>query len=227
MKKSKIIVLIAIFTLVIGGLVFWKFSPNSKLDQIGLVNKSRNLTLDQQKFYLDRIQKANDFAKTLNPSDVNYKQNLLNNYIYLGQQYFGLGELQKSKEMYEKAIPYNPSEVQSYVGLALVYEDAGDFNNQTQTLKKAVELAPQNSDVWIRYLNVRKQTGTTNEEMNDLYNTALTKTNRLVDIVISYANFQAGIGNTDIAIKLWKEAIAKYPENSTAYQEEINKLKKK
>lgn len=226
MKNYKVI-LVFILLVLVSAFVFWKQKQNGVSQQNGLINKSRNLTEEQKGVYLDRIQKANHFAKNINPADVNFKQLLLNNYIYLGQQYFGLGELQKSKEMFEQSITYNSTEPQSYVGLAMVYEDAGDTNSQAEALKKAVELAPQNSDIWVRYLNVKKQNGSTNPEMHELYKTALEQTKRKADIIISYANFQAGIGNTKEAIALWQEVILQFPENKAIYQAEINKLKNK
>lgn len=227
MKNNKIIVIVSIIVVLIGFGVIWKMSQKVQSPFSGITNKERNLNPDQIKFYKDRIAKAQEYAKGLDTKDVNYNQNMLNNSIYIAQQSFGLGELEKSKEMYEQAITFNASEVQSYVGLAMVYEDAGDFNNQILTLQKAVELAPKNTDVWLRYLNIRKQRGTGLDEMNKLFITALEKTERHVDIIVSDAIYQGENGNIAGAIKLWQEAMVKYPSNSSLYQSEINKLKKK
>ncbi len=224
-QKNKIIVAILALIILGGAGIVWQIKRATPNQGAVLLNKSRNLTSDQSKFYTERISKAEEYIKTLDPADQNYNQNLLNTYIYIAQQYFGLGELQKSKEWYEKAVIIKPEEPQSYVGLASVFEDAGDFNAQLSALQKAVDTAPSNSDIWIRLLNFKKQHGASVVEMNELYNTALEKTQRHIDILVASATYFGQNGNVEGAIKLWQEAMVKNPSGNSLYQVEIDKYK--
>lgn len=226
MKKSQIIVILTILVLMLGLFLFWQKSikttqPETKV----LPSVNRNLNQDQIKFYEDRIVKAEEFLKNLSKTDINFKQHQIHNYIYIAQQYFGLGELQKSKEAYDFVLTLSANQEQALVGLATIYNEIKDSASERSVLERAVEATPKNTDIWLRYITVNKNSGATIDQISELYIQALEKTERHVDIIVSYATFLGELGKKVEAIKLWQEAKKKYPSNSVMYQAEIDKLK--
>ncbi len=223
-KKNIIAIVIIIVLLVVAAGFFWqKKHLATRGQQVkNLQDKSRNLTSDQVKFYTDRIAREEGFLKTLNPSQID---RIANSYIYLGQQYFGLGRLQKSKEMFETAIKIYPKNEQAYVGLALTLEDAGDREEERAALKQALEINPQNADIWLRYIDLRKTMGADGNEMENLFQDGLKATDRNINLVVRLAGFEETAGNIDKAVLLWQEAVKLYPSNSQIYQQEINRLR--
>jgi type IV pilus assembly protein PilF len=61
----------------------------------------------------------------------------------LGQAYFILGNLEKSRENYQEAIKLSPSYSLAYHGLSQTWKSLGDLKEAAEALKKALEYAPQ------------------------------------------------------------------------------------
>jgi tetratricopeptide (TPR) repeat protein len=91
-------------------------------------------------------------------------------------------------------------------------------------LEKVLENNPKNPDVWLRYIQLRKDTGSSYGDVNQVYTTALEKTERNTDIITSYAQFKEQNGRIQDAVSLWQEAAKTNPSNPTLYQQEIIRL---
>jgi cytochrome c-type biogenesis protein CcmH/NrfG len=224
MRKSFIIGLVVLFVLVLaGGGFFWYQKNQHQPPGQSLPNKDRNLTQDQQKFYQDRIAKAESYLSSLNPSQPNFKQEQASTYIYLGQQYFGLGQMQKSKDAYNLALRADPKQAQALVGLAVTLLDAGDTGGAQQALEQALGYDKSNPDIWLRYIDLRQNLGASVKDINEIYQQALASTGRYIDVLTRYANFESQNGQIQQAIALWQEAAKQYPNNS-AFTDEIKRL---
>ena len=198
-------------------------SPKSRNQ--ALANVERNLFQAQEKIYTDRIEKAKAFIAGLKPGQQNYSGELCNAYIYLGQQYYGLGQLELSKEMYEKAAQSDSKNAQAWVGLAMTLAEGGDLYGAQAALDKALEISPQDADIWLRSIQLRDKTGSSAADVNQLYQQALEATGRKADIITSYAQFEEKQGKIEAAILLWQEAVKNNPISASAYEAEITRLK--
>ncbi len=224
-KKIIYFVIIIVVILAAAGL-FWrsKYQGLKIQQKTTLPNVERNLTAEQKKIYTDKIAKGEEYLKNLKPQDKNFSQEQLNTYMYLGQLYYGLGDLQKSKEMYELALKNDPKNEQVLVGISSALVEAKDLYGAQAILEKALENSPKNPDVWLRYIQLRNDTGASFGDINQIYTTALEKTERKTDIITSYAQFQEKNNHIAEAISLWQEALKAYPNNAVMYQQEINRL---
>lgn len=226
MGKPFIISFIILILLVLagGGFFWYQKNQHQSLGQ-SLPNKDRKLTQEQQKFYKDRIAKAESYLRSLNSSQPNFKQEQASTYIYLGQQYFGLGQMQKSKDAYNQALKADPKQEQALVGLAVTLSEAGDTASAGRALEQALGYNKSNPDVWLRYIDLRQSLGAPvkDKDIDDIFQQALSFTGRNIDILTRYANFESQNGQTAQAIALWQEAAGQYPDNA-AYQDEIKSL---
>jgi hypothetical protein len=102
MNKKILYYFLAILAIavLVGGVWYAKNKPQKSVGQTKLQSIERNFTDAQKKIYTDRIVKAEESSKNLKPQDPNFSNTQVNLYAYIAQQYSGLGNLQKSKEMY-------------------------------------------------------------------------------------------------------------------------------
>lgn len=229
MKKIlKIGIIVLILAAAAGGIWYFKLQTkpaSQKSQKQALTNVQRNLTQDQEKIYKDRIEKAKVFMAGLKPEQQNYASELSNAYIYLGQQYYGLGELELSKEMYEQAAQSDSKNEQALVALALTLSEGKDLYGAQVALDKALEIKPQDADIWLRSIQLRVQTGSSAGDIEQLYKQALEATGRKIDVITSYARFEEEQGKGDAAVALWQEAVQKNPISASVYEAEIARLK--
>lgn len=184
-----------------------------------------NLTKEQKKIYTDRIEQANNYLASLSPSQPGFALEVSSVYVFLGQQYYGLGLLHKSKEMYELALKKDSNSENAIAGLALTLTTGGDKEGARELLEKSLKDIPGNRDIWLQLIQLRRGMGASNEEITSLYGQALLNTDRHIDIITSNGKFFADIGKNSEAISLWQEAAKKNPDNAAAYQSEIDRLK--
>ena len=104
----KILFVILAAIILLAGFWFVRNKKQSVAPKAKLASADRKLTAKQKKIYTDKIAKGEEYLKSLKPQDKNFAQEQLNTYMYLGQLYYGLGDLQKSKEMYELALKNDP-----------------------------------------------------------------------------------------------------------------------
>jgi tetratricopeptide (TPR) repeat protein len=223
MRKQHIVIGIIVVLVIAGGVWWSKKSQNPTSSSTTLSNKARNLTADQEKIYRDRIAKAEQSIAAIPPNDSNARQIKSQAYVSIGQQYFGLGELEKSRQAYAKALELEPRHEQALVGLSLTLSDGGDVSGAEDALKRALDSNSESYDVWLRYIAMKQGSGASKEEIAGLYGQALEKTNRAIDVVTSAAAYQERAGNIPAAIELWKEAAQRYSDNP-AYLAEVKRL---
>ncbi len=220
-------IILTILIILLIGAGFWYRSQHTDvaINQGKILpDKNRNLDEGAKKIYTDRIKKAEYDLENLKPTDSNTQK--INDYIYLGQQYFGLGFLDKSKQEYLKVLQLDTRNETALVGLALTYMDAGDFEDARSSLEIALTNNPKNYNLWLQYIDLRQAAGTSNEDLSKLYDEALKSTNNYPDILTRDAQFQEKWGNIDKAIMLWQEVAKKNPDGAQIYNQEIARLQK-
>ncbi len=204
------------------GLYF--FYPLQKIVE-GLPDKARNLPKEAQGIYEQKLEEAQGYLNTLDIKNPNYNNLAMNTYMYMAQQYFGLGRLELSKQYYEKALALDSRQQQLWVGLAEVQVDAGELSAAQETLKKAIDINPAVADVWIRFITLSQSMGMQKQDIMQLLEEALEKTKRHADVLIKAAQFYEQQGSKHEALKFWKEALERDPGN-ILIEQEIKRLEK-
>lgn len=203
---------------------FGVFNKNKITLPGNLSSKERQLGSEQVKIYNDRIAKALLDLKQLNPADVSLKNQRLNDYIYLAEQYFGLGMLENSKEAYLSALEIDSKNEAALSGISYLYADAGKWGDAIASLQTALDSSPVNETLWLQLIDVQKSAGLDSLEINKLYEIALEKARQKINLLTRYAQYQESQGNIVKAIELWQEAAKVYPENTSLYNQEITRL---
>jgi tetratricopeptide (TPR) repeat protein len=230
MTKSKKYTIYILILLVLSGLGIL-FLQNKKIFFIpgkpenALSNVNRSLTKEAEKIYYSRIKIAEENLKTLKPEDKDYKTQILNDYNFLAQQYFGLGKLEKSREYYMKILEMEPKSEFAAEGLAYIYLEVKQYGNAIKLIEAAIENNPQNFNLWIKLIDLQTAAQMNNSDLDKIFISALDKTGRHVNIVTKYAMFQESLGKVKEAIKLWQEASKLAPEMSSLYDLEIARLR--
>ncbi|MBL8030562.1 MAG: hypothetical protein JNN11_04930 [Candidatus Doudnabacteria bacterium] len=225
MKKFLLVFIPGIIALAVGFGLYFINKNNTPVADTGLKNINRNLSEDSRRVYMERIEAAEkDLAETqFTDKDASLRQT--NNHLYLAQQYFGLGELEKSKQEYLKVLNFDSKNEAALVGLAYVFAEAGDLESAEKSLKTAIEYSPKNYSVWLQYIDINRTRGVSKEGVKALFEEALAATGRYIDVVTKAANFYEQIGEKDKAVSMWEEAIKSNPGAKKTYELEIGRLK--
>lgn len=188
------------------------------------ITVQRNLTADQQKIYKDRIAQAEKFLQNLKPADKDYASTEANTRMYLGQQYYGLGQLTRAEEIFRQAYGYDKANYNILTDLAMCQIEEKNFPAAEETLKQAAETAGNVPDVWLRYVGlVKDQSPMDYEKIDGIYRQALSITDRQTDVLVSYAGYLEQKGDTVAARDAWKEAASSTGQNSD-YLNEYRRL---
>ncbi len=224
MRKPYIFIILGVLVLLTIGLGLYFFNPIQK-PGVKLPDKARNLPAAARDIYEQKLKEAQGYLNTLDTKNPNYNNLAMNTYMFMAQQYFGLGKLDLSKQYYEKALALDNRQQQLWVGLAEVQVDAGEPAAAQETLKKALEINPEVADIWLRYITLSQSMGMQKQDIEQELSQALEKTKRHADILIKAAQFYEQQGNAPEALKYWKEALERDPGNALIKQE-IQRLEK-
>lgn len=206
--------------IVVGFFVFISQTAGNKLPQ-----KQRQLTAEQRKTYEEKIEKNKEYLRTFVISDELKATEAANVNIFIAQQYYGLGDLQKAKEAYEEALKIFPNFEQALVGLSLVYGEAEKYEEAKNVLKQALDKNSESPELWVRYIDSFKVKDFNSEEIQNLYEQALDKTQRNIDVLTQAAVFYEQQKDFKKAIEFWEEAGEKNPAGLELYKREIERLK--
>lgn len=225
MTQTRKYIFIGVLALILILGLGWQFREKLGLKSGSLQGVDRNLTKEQEQKAEDKIQKSEEFLKTLNASDKAARAEYVNAQVLLGQQYYLLGDLEKARKYYNEALAVEPGSEAALIALSITYSEAGDNAKAREALEKAISANGKSADLWIRYIEFRIMTGASTQETDDLYNQALAGTSRNIDVLTKDAQFQEKAGNFAQAISLWEEASRSYPQNAELYQKESDRLK--
>lgn len=224
MRKKIFIGIVFVLVAAVMGFLAWQkgyFGPRPG----AWADVETNLTREQKQVYTDKIAKAEEYLKTLNSTQPGFATEASNVYVFLSQQYDGLGKIQQAREMCETALKYYPNNSDAMVQLADLWAKAGDMTQAKHWLEEDLKLNPTNQNIWLRFIQINQNLGLQNGELANIYGQALLSTGSHIDVLTSAAKFEEQIGNISQAIEFWQQAKEKYPQNSTIYQQEIERLK--
>ncbi len=140
------------------------------------LSEEKGLTTDAIKYYLasadsllkegkkGRILEVYERILALSPSNVPLRNKVaeiflreglisdaLKEYISIAQISGEKGDIQKSKEFYQKVLDLQPANKEAVLGIGDLYEKTGEMETAIEHLRGATELFPDDTDVLLRY----------------------------------------------------------------------------
>lgn len=224
-KKLQIgIILCVVIVLIVAGAGWFLSRQEQQQTDRQFTNEvNRNLTLDQEHIYKDRLAQA---EKWLNENPGGEVQDRYNSQVVVGHNLYGLGRLKQAREAYLKAVEMNPESPGAYTALYNVEIEMGDNDSALAHIQKAIEIGPKFPDPWIKLIEIKRDRfGASNEELNGIYVEAVVKTGENINILTNYAQFAEKTGNLQVAYEYWKKAGESNKENSKMYFAEAERVK--
>lgn len=221
-KKRIIIGSLVLGVIVITCSIYGIYKVNYNNHQKTLVlSKDLGLTQQEKQMFVDKINDLKDqISKRPSDNDFVYKAN-----VDIASNYMGMGEYKTSLEWLNKAVNIFPDKPLAYGQTGEVQRLMKDYDKATENFRKALALTPENANLWAALIDTYKVSNTyTAQGMKDLYEEALSKTNSSINIVTLYAQFLQTNNDLPGAVKYWKIAIEKNPQDSALYQAEIDKI---
>lgn len=129
---------------------------------------------------------------------------------------------------YNQALSYNKVDT-VYAGLFTAYGAQGDWVKAQSAIDSAIKLKPTFTDYWVSKLTVLdEKTPASYQDLKNVYNEGLLKVNpeTKIDLITYFATAAEKNGQISDAISLWTYAKTLYPQNSSIYQAEIDRLQK-
>lgn len=142
---------------------------------------------------------------------------------------FGKGEYDKAIIFYNEALSYYKTDT-GYSGLSVVYGAQNNIDQARIAIESAIKLNPLFTEYWISKLSLLDdKTNVSYQDLQKIYNEGLTKVDpkTKINLVTYFAGVAEKNWQKDDAISLWEYAKNLYPQNSSIYQAEIDRLRGK
>jgi tetratricopeptide (TPR) repeat protein len=145
----------------------------------GLVGNAKENLSSAAEIYLkegstEKALEIYDKLIELSPADVSFKLKITDLHLEIGLKeeaakgytsiaahYLEKGEIEKSREYYQKTLDCNPQDISAFIGLSRIEEDAGNIDQAYECLTKASSFAYENSDFLSHFVRLSMTTGNT------------------------------------------------------------------
>lgn len=141
---------------------------------------------------------------------------------------FGKGEYDKSVAFYNEALSYQKTDT-VYSGLFVVYGAQNNIDQARIAIESAIKLNPLFTEYWISKISLLdNKTNVSYQDLQKIYSEGLLKADlkTKINLVTYFAGTAERNGQKDDAISIWEYAKNLYPQNSSIYQGEIDRLNK-
>lgn len=128
---------------------------------------------------------------------------------------------------YQQALSYKKEDT-VYSGIFTTYSAQGEWGKAITALDSAMKLNPQFTDYYIWKIGVlNEQTSANYQDLKKIYTEGLSKVDpkTKINLITYFATVAENVGQKNEAISLWTYAKNLFPENSSIYQAEIDRLK--
>jgi tetratricopeptide (TPR) repeat protein len=228
MKKKELIKSILIIlglAIIVGGLIVYKKGIDKDIEEIDLGEEVVNTdTVDEDKEVLVKDDKYLENESNINKVNNDAK---FNEYLTLANKSFLDAKYDQAIVELNQALKYKNSDL-VYVRISSAYGAKGDFANALSAIDKAISLNPTFTEYWNTKLTILDDKMTTSfEGLKAVYEQALAKVDNRTkpDLVTNFARIAENNQKIDEAISAWNYAKAIYPDRSSIYQAEIDRLK--
>ncbi len=140
----------------------------------------------------------------------------------LAQVKFDLGRNEEAIAALDRIAEEFPDRARIWGLYGLIYLEEGEVELGLERIRRAIELDGDNEDYWLVYIELNKMQGA--ENMDSVYEQALSATENSTDIIAGYALYLEEEGQKDRAIEQWQKAIQEDQENQTRYEQEIQRI---
>lgn len=227
-KRNIIIVLIAL-VLVIGGIFYVKKDSKNKIKGIETLLIDENdvdVNIEGEKVLENEENKEENNIMAETPK-ISQEKERFNLAMDNARKSFREREYDKSIGYYNEALNYDKLDV-VYSGMYVTHGAQNEWEKALMALNKAIELNPSYTDYWAWKLALLdERTITPFQDLKSVYNEGLLKVDSKtkVNLVTYFAGIAERNNEKQEALALWEYAKEIFPQNSSIFQEEINRLK--
>ncbi len=143
-------------------------------------------------------------------------------YIKLAAAQYKLGDYKDAINSLDAIIADNASNHRVWTMYTNIYWDMQDFVKAREASEKALDLDRENPQSWLAFIEL--QDNQEKSYIDSLYQDAIKRTDKNIDVVVAYAKFLEKAGDKQGAIAQWEEAGKINIKKKTEYQAEIGRL---
>lgn len=212
-----IIIIVLVVFMIIG------FSNSNNENTISLLPAEAGISLEYDSLYdsdgEDLVNEKIDLLKeSLDGSPDDY-----NRYIDIALQEDLIGNGNEVLANLNEAIKINPENTLAYNNIGTLFEKVGAYESAKNTFAKALEI--DDSVVYTHQLIIdlhKSYLNSSDEVMEDVFDTALGKTNRDLQILRDYASWLTREDKYQEALVIWNELLNKETGDKSLIQNEID-----
>lgn len=235
--KNLIISIVAI-ALIIGGIFYYQkknrqaVAPNNTDKNLNttIVEENTISTLEPEPTKEELLQQKVDSA---NAEELKVQETVKkakwNTAMSNARIAFGRGEYDKAIVFYNEALSYYKTDT-GYSGLFVVYGAQNNIDQARVAIESAIKLNPLFTEYWISKLSLLDdKTNVSYQDLQKIYSEGLLKVDvkTKINLVTYFAGIAERNGQKGDAISIWEYAKNLYPQNSSVYQGEIDRLQEK
>lgn len=226
MKYIKIIIAILVVVLIVFAIRMQNKDNLEIIDDLNLGENTENLENTEENKTTD-VENNEVKVESSEPKISNTNQELFSKALADGNTALINKDYNKALNYYNEALKYRNSDL-VYARMFSLYSAQSNFTKALESINKAIELNPAYTDYWNDKLTLLDtQTSSSFAELKVVYNDGLTKVdNRTkINLITHFARIAENNGEKNEAILAWNKAIEVYPQGSSIYQAEIDRLK--
>lgn len=143
-------------------------------------------------------------------------------YTKLAAAQYKLGDYKDAIASLDAIITDNASNHRIWTMYTNIYWDMQDFAKAREASEKALNLDRENPQSWLAFIELQDNQEKT--YIDSMYQDALKKTDKDLDVVIAYAKFLEKVGDKQGAITQWETAGKINIKNKSEYEAQIGRL---
>lgn len=226
MKYIKIIIAILVVVLIVFAIRMQNKDTLEIIDDLNLEENTENLENTEEETLTEEKDEVK--VESNNPQITNTNQELFSKALADGNTALVNKNYSQALNYYNQALKYKNSDL-VYARMFSLYSAQSNFTKALESINKAIELNPSYTDYWNDKLTLLDaETNSSFAELKVVYNDGLTKVDSRtkINLITHFARIAENNGEKNEAILAWNKAIEVYPQSSSIYQAEIDRLNK-
>ncbi|MDQ3244777.1 MAG: hypothetical protein M3P22_00285 [bacterium] len=227
-KSRNIIIIIAVLVLLSVGLYYSRLQKQKTENTDNTENADATIQIPANNDKIPENKTENTPANSQQSPEAQENQRKFNTAMSDAQKAFVAKQYAQAIVHYKTALTYNIKKDTVYQGLSLAYAAQGDWVSARTSIDSAITINPLFVELWTWKLTILdEKTNTSFADLKKIYQDGLTKVDpkTKINLVTSFARIAENNQQNGESIALWQYAIELYPQNTTSYQAEIDRLK--